>query len=372
LGVSCLKTKTAFGGHMRQSFRISWAAALFLCVNLLWAIPQAQKHEPLTEGEIIRLLQGGVAPERVGRLARESGITFEVTPAVERDLRDSGANDQLLQTLRELAAGSGAKTKKGLPKTEPPQAGTGTLLITADARCNPIVDGEAAGELAPGASKRVVVPFGEHLVHAQSSEETSVSVDWTGKVETSEQQLVQLRLADKVANAIATRKAEEAARVEQVRTHSFIDITGKWTRTWPQRAIGKCTLNWEEVFEVRPETQRGATIRGEFTTHVLSASPDTKNCRQQASGASTESHFVEIWHDKSDRRYRVSFKLNLGSDAVPSNDDFNDHVIVLTSPYSLKYTGLAFGEVKSFTQGGDGPHAYTGPPIIREILGLPK
>jgi S1-C subfamily serine protease len=82
-----------------------FASILFLGVALLTTGAQDQKKpEPLTEGEIVRLLQGGVAPQRVEDLAHDRGLSFEVTPAVERDLRDAGATDSLLQTLRQLSS----------------------------------------------------------------------------------------------------------------------------------------------------------------------------------------------------------------------------------------------------------------------------
>lgn len=85
---------------MSQHFSV-----LVVCAYLLSPLGFALKaHDPLTEGEVIRLLQKGVLPERVGKLAQESGITFKVTPAVESDLRDSGANEELLETLRNVAA----------------------------------------------------------------------------------------------------------------------------------------------------------------------------------------------------------------------------------------------------------------------------
>ncbi len=87
--------------------RTAWTSILlilFCSVGLVLLSAQDQKKpEPLTEGEIIRLLQGGVPPERVESLARDRGISFEVTDAVERDLKDAGAPDALLQALHEIA-----------------------------------------------------------------------------------------------------------------------------------------------------------------------------------------------------------------------------------------------------------------------------
>jgi WD40 repeat protein len=93
----------------------------------LWALraQEQPKREPFTEGEIIRLLQGGVPPERVEFLARERGVLFEVTPAVERDLRDAGATEALIQALREIAS----KAAPAVPPKPQPAALTSALLV---------------------------------------------------------------------------------------------------------------------------------------------------------------------------------------------------------------------------------------------------
>jgi len=99
---------------MLRSTRIVLLAVVFVNVALLALIAQERKeHEPLTEVAVINLLQGGVPPERVAALAREFGTSFQVSPAVERDLREAGATDPLIQTLREVAA------KPAAPKPEP-------------------------------------------------------------------------------------------------------------------------------------------------------------------------------------------------------------------------------------------------------------
>ncbi len=194
---------------------------LFWCVFLLSPLAIGQKtHAPLTEGEVIRLLQAGVPPQHVGTLAQESGITFDVTPAVESDLRDAGADTELIATLREVAASrAGTKSTKDSPKTSSPGGNTGTLLIAADSACKLRIDGDDAGELTPDTPKRAKVAFGQHLVRAVSSEDPTISTQWSGSIANSEQMLVQLNLADKIALAKARR--EKPAR----------DFVGTWIGT---------------------------------------------------------------------------------------------------------------------------------------------
>jgi eukaryotic-like serine/threonine-protein kinase len=58
---------------------------------------------PFSETDVLTLLKGGVMPRRVDDLAHEYGINFPITSEVEADLREAGADDDLLNTLRELA-----------------------------------------------------------------------------------------------------------------------------------------------------------------------------------------------------------------------------------------------------------------------------
>jgi formylglycine-generating enzyme required for sulfatase activity len=94
-------------------------AILILCVTLLplKAVPQAGSHQ-LSKLDVVKLLKGQVSPHRVGQRAREQGIDFEVTPDVERELRQSGANNELIGTLRELAPKSGQIVVETSPQAE--------------------------------------------------------------------------------------------------------------------------------------------------------------------------------------------------------------------------------------------------------------
>lgn len=271
------------GEEMHRSTRIFLLPILFLSIALLNSVAQDQKKpEPLTEGEIIRLLQGSVPPERVERLARERGITFEVTPAVERDLAEAGATDHLVRTLRDLEPGPGrAEPKKEIPKTATPQA-AGTLLITVDAPSKVTVDGEEVGELTPDAPKRIAAPIGEHLVEAVSKEEPAARVEWTGKVETPEQVVVQLRMADKVASVKKAREdgEREAAEKERLKPlQPYLGILGRWTHhdeSSPGERPCRFVETSSEVYEFRPEGLHGTNLQGKGTGHVRIAG-DSRN-----------------------------------------------------------------------------------------------
>jgi hypothetical protein len=98
---------------------------LCLLTAFLTSIAQEQvKREPLTEDEIIRLLQGGVSADRIQSLAQEFGISFQMTAAAERDLRDAGAPESLIQALRGIvpkpAAPKPNKPEPAQPAASPP------------------------------------------------------------------------------------------------------------------------------------------------------------------------------------------------------------------------------------------------------------
>ncbi len=88
----------------RRPVRAALAATLLGCALASPGGVDAQAAQrPLSKDAVIRLLKGDVAPKRVGEMARERGIDFEMAPAVESELRQAGATDELVATLRELA-----------------------------------------------------------------------------------------------------------------------------------------------------------------------------------------------------------------------------------------------------------------------------
>jgi len=62
--------------------------------------------DPLDEDQVIRMLHGGVSSQRIEAMAREDGIDFPVTPAVEQRLRKAGATDKLVQLLKGMRSKS--------------------------------------------------------------------------------------------------------------------------------------------------------------------------------------------------------------------------------------------------------------------------
>jgi serine/threonine protein kinase len=62
--------------------------------------PGASKR--LTEREILELLRGGVPADEVEKSADQNGMAFQMTSQVEKDLRNAGATDALIEKLRKI------------------------------------------------------------------------------------------------------------------------------------------------------------------------------------------------------------------------------------------------------------------------------
>lgn len=110
---------------------------MLLLSAAMWPVhvPAQAPHKPLTKDQTLKLLAGDVPSARVAELAREQGIDFQMTPEIENDLRQAGATDELVATLRELApkpAPAPAATPHTAPET--PNPSTSSLNTQKDKR----------------------------------------------------------------------------------------------------------------------------------------------------------------------------------------------------------------------------------------------
>ncbi len=108
------------------------AALLSSFVLLPYAGAQSK---PLSKDDVMRLLKGTVSSERVEELAKENGINFALTPETEAALRDAGATNALLSTLRGLTPKSAPTTPPSKPnpptETREQRANVETIEATA-------------------------------------------------------------------------------------------------------------------------------------------------------------------------------------------------------------------------------------------------
>jgi formylglycine-generating enzyme required for sulfatase activity len=64
---------------------------------------QTPMKPPLSRDQVVHLLKSYVSPKVIAGMVRERTIDFQMTQQVESELRQAGATDELLETLRELA-----------------------------------------------------------------------------------------------------------------------------------------------------------------------------------------------------------------------------------------------------------------------------
>jgi PEGA domain/PDZ domain len=149
----------------------------FLALSVaLWALAAIQagaaqeSRKPLTEKEVIDLLTNDVPPARVSALATEFGISFQMTSSTEQSLRDAGASENLMETLRKLApkpAPSESKAPANPPAAAPPAAAIPPVLWieSSPGDAQVYIDDEPVGTTSPeGRLKLTRLGAGEHRV----------------------------------------------------------------------------------------------------------------------------------------------------------------------------------------------------------------
>lgn len=141
-----------------QTFRICRVispAALILCVSLLHPGAAAQRPRgPLSKAEVIELLNSGATPARVATLARQFGISFELTPETKNELSGAGGTPELLKALGEVA-----------PKPPPPPVYASLLIEATPAGAEVYIDGKLVGKTGTDGQLKVPeLPTGQHTV----------------------------------------------------------------------------------------------------------------------------------------------------------------------------------------------------------------
>jgi len=137
--------------HTQRRARRTGEIAIALALLALISVPAVRAQKPkFTETDIVKLLKGFVPPDRVASLAKDRGINFQVTPDAERLLREAGANDNLVATLKQL-----------VPKLSPPQL----LIHSVPGHAEVYIDDVRIGTTsADGALKLPNLPAGDHKV----------------------------------------------------------------------------------------------------------------------------------------------------------------------------------------------------------------
>ncbi|PYV16477.1 MAG: hypothetical protein DMG21_11635 [Acidobacteria bacterium] len=148
--------------------------------------------KPLSKQEVIDLLTADLPSSKVGGAARQFGISFQVTTSVEGELRDAGANDSLIKTLKELAPKPANKPETETP-VSPPVAGPPILMIQSHpGGAQVYVDDEPVATTSPqGRLKLSQLSPGQHSVRLALSgyqdfeQQVSLTNGQTTKLEAS-------------------------------------------------------------------------------------------------------------------------------------------------------------------------------------------
>ena len=150
----------------QMSFRLLAALTLLMVSAplILFARPPQNAQRPLTEAVIIDLLHNSVPSARLQDLVRQRGVSFQMTHDTERDLKEAGADENLLKVLSELAPKPAALA----PDTGPanPLATPAVLEIQSEpGSASVYVDDEPVGTTSPeGRLKLTRFAAGEHKV----------------------------------------------------------------------------------------------------------------------------------------------------------------------------------------------------------------
>jgi hypothetical protein len=106
----------------------------------------AQQAKPLSEQDVIELLQGGVPSARVGELVDERGINFDFTAAIEQKVRDAGGADDAVAALRRAS-------RRNAP-SEQPRSG-GLVIKTTPGETQVYLNDEPKGMTSPEGELRL-------------------------------------------------------------------------------------------------------------------------------------------------------------------------------------------------------------------------
>ena len=149
---------------------IALLLALIAAVALFPSLGNAQRAaKKLSKQDVIDLLTGDVPSDQVAEEARKSGISFQVTAAVAKEIHDAGGTDDLIRTLRTLAASAPAAPQTNLPavhSSSPPVL----VIESKPGRSQVYVDDEPVGSTSQqGRLKLTQLPPGDHRVRISLS-----------------------------------------------------------------------------------------------------------------------------------------------------------------------------------------------------------
>jgi hypothetical protein len=154
--------------------RIPQALALLLvlvaAIAVIPSIGYAQKAaKKLTKQDVIDLLTGDVPSDQVAQEARKSGIAFQVTTAVVKEIHDAGGTDDLIRVLKTLGPGAPA-APGGTAHTGAATSAPTLTIVSNPGKSQVYVDDEPVGSTSQqGRLKLTQLSAGDHRVRISLS-----------------------------------------------------------------------------------------------------------------------------------------------------------------------------------------------------------
>jgi hypothetical protein len=143
---------------------------LMAAIAFLPAIAGAQvTPKKLTAQDVIDLLTGDVSSADVAKAAQKSGISFQVTAAVAKQIRDAGGTEDLIRVLRTLAPRPPA-APAGTPHNAPPASPPVLMIESSPGQSQVYLDDEPMGTTSQeGRLKLTRLAAGDHRVRISLS-----------------------------------------------------------------------------------------------------------------------------------------------------------------------------------------------------------
>jgi hypothetical protein len=144
--------------------------ALLAALALFPGLGNAQKTpKKLSKQDVMDLLTGDIPSDEVAQEARKAGISFQVTPAVAKEIHDAGGTDELISVLRSLSPRPPA-SPVGTPRTGPAPSPPVLVIQSNPGQSQVYIDDEPVGSTSQeGRLKMTRLPAGDHTVRISLS-----------------------------------------------------------------------------------------------------------------------------------------------------------------------------------------------------------
>jgi hypothetical protein len=154
----------------RISQTLALLLALVAAIAVIPSLGNAQKAaKKLTKQDVIDLLTGDVPSDQVAQEARKSGIAFQVTAAVVKEIHDVGGTDDLIRVLKSLAPRAPA-APEGTAHTGSATSPPTLMIVSNPGKSQVYVDDEPVGSTSQqGHLKLTQLAAGDHSLRISLS-----------------------------------------------------------------------------------------------------------------------------------------------------------------------------------------------------------